>query len=402
MVCNHRNWPAFFEHYQIWFYCVAIVIGLVTGCFSPISGFANRALQVMLPLLLLVTFLQVPCAAIVNSFSDKRFIAGLIVGNFLFIPALVFLLLWSGLSWLDFPDKQLSFSTLTSGNNPYLYFSLFGAILLCAPCVDYVVSFCRMAKGDATALTAMLPVLLIVQLCFLFLWGVMGFGNTTTLADERQKIGEFLFSVVSVLVLPLCIAWLLQGISRHNKFISTSTSVMEKSVVPVTALTLMVIATYASSEIFSTFKNCCSAAENTSLFGLNNRLSGENLPMLDNAEPVSCCDKKQLSGAFLYGVLFYALYAFLAPFIGFLTAKLTRLGRKKAIALSFSVSTRNSLVLLPLLLSIAPSGGRALITGVVLTQTCVELVAEIIYLRLIPRYAQKHFRCQETECEQRL
>ena len=356
----------------------------------------------MLPLLLLVTFLQVPCAAIVNSFSDKRFIAGLIVGNFLFIPALVFLLLWSGLSWLDFPDKQLSFSTLTSGNNPYLYFSLFGAILLCAPCVDYVVSFCRMAKGDATALTAMLPVLLIVQLCFLFLWGVMGFGNTESLADERQKFGEFLFSVVSVLVLPLCIAWLLQGISRHNKFISTSTSVMEKSVVPVTALTLMAIAFYASSEIFSTFKNCCSAAENTSLFCLNNRLSGENLPMLDNAEPVSCCDKKQLSGAFLYGVLFYALYAFLAPFIGFLTAKLMRLGRKKAIALSFSVSTRNSLVLLPLLLSIAPSGGRALITGVVLTQTCVELVAEIIYVRLIPRYAQKHFRCQETECEQRL
>lgn len=57
---------------------------------------------------------------------------------------------------------------------------------------------------------------------------------------------------------------------------------------------------------------------------------------------------------------------------------------KQAIALSFSPSTRNFLVILPLLLVISAESEKSLVAAVVLTQTFVELFAEPIYLHLIP------------------
>ncbi|MFQ5626261.1 MAG: hypothetical protein ACE5FM_06360, partial [Methyloligellaceae bacterium] len=53
-------------------------------------------------------------------------------------------------------------------------------------------------------------------------------------------------------------------------------------------------------------------------------------------------------------------------------------------ALMFSVSTRNSLVVLPLALAVPFGGG--LVAAVVITQTLVELLAELVYIRLIPRF----------------
>ncbi|MEE8559517.1 MAG: arsenic resistance protein, partial [Alphaproteobacteria bacterium] len=52
-------------------------------------------------------------------------------------------------------------------------------------------------------------------------------------------------------------------------------------------------------------------------------------------------------------------------------------------ALVFSASTRNSLVVLPLALA-APFGG-GLVAAVVVTQTLVELLGELVYIRAIPR-----------------
>lgn len=112
------------------------------------------------------------------------------------------------------------------------------------------------------------------------------------------------------------------------------------------------------------------------------------------------CENHKLFGALLYGIVFYGIYGCLAPFIGLLAAKLLRLHEKQAIAVSFSVSTRNSLVLLPLLLFITPASAQNLVALVILTQTCVELVAEVFYVRLIPLFAKKHFGHQESGCEQ--
>lgn len=51
--------------------------------------------------------------------------------------------------------------------------------------------------------------------------------------------------------------------------------------------------------------------------------------------------------------------------------------------MAFSAGTRNSLVVLPL--AFAVPGGGTLIPAVVVTQTLVELVSELVYVRWIPR-----------------
>ena len=58
-----------------------------------------------------------------------------------------------------------------------------------------------------------------------------------------------------------------------------------------------------------------------------------------------------------------------------------RAGANRAVA--FSAATRNSLVVLPLALAVP--GATPVLPAIVLTQTLVELVAELIYVRVIPK-----------------
>jgi ACR3 family arsenite efflux pump ArsB len=51
--------------------------------------------------------------------------------------------------------------------------------------------------------------------------------------------------------------------------------------------------------------------------------------------------------------------------------------------LAFSAATRNSLVVLPL--AFAVPGAVPLLPTVIVTQTLVELVSELLYVRLVPR-----------------
>ena len=387
------HWPDFFENNQTAFYTAAIFVGIALACFPSLSNLSNAALKLVLPVLLFVTFLQVPFASVIKSFRNRRFIVGLFVGNFVFIPILVLLLVWLGLSFLNSLLNMPPLSELTSANDPYLYFIAFGALLLCAPCVDYVISFCRSGSGDIAALTAALPVLLIVQFCFLGFLFVSPLGETKLLGLGHQSFSILLRSVFEVLVIPVCLAWFLQFFSSRNRMISVSTSFMKNSVVIVTSLTLVILATYAFSEIFSLFAGDCHE--------LTTKMPSHNVVgQLTNGDSLTThadgfdgvCENRKLFGALLYGIAFYVIYACLAPFIGFLAAKLLRLHEKQAIAVSFSVSTRNSLVLLPLLLFITPASTQTLVALVILTQTCVELVAEVFYVRLIPLFAKKAFR----------
>lgn len=56
-------------------------------------------------------------------------------------------------------------------------------------------------------------------------------------------------------------------------------------------------------------------------------------------------------------------------------------------ALAFSAATRNSLVVLPL--AFAVPGGVPILPAVIVTQTLVELVSELIYMRLVPKFGMR-------------
>jgi len=79
----------------------------------------------------------------------------------------------------------------------------------------------------------------------------------------------------------------------------------------------------------------------------------------------------------------YVGFLLLAPLTGALAARLFALPSAPARAVTFSASTRNSLVVLPLALAL-PEDVRGLAATVVILQTLIELVAELLYVRLIP------------------
>ena len=64
-------------------------------------------------------------------------------------------------------------------------------------------------------------------------------------------------------------------------------------------------------------------------------------------------------------------------------ARLTGLPGSEARGVAFSAATRNSLVVLPL--GIAVPGALPVLPAIIVAQTLVELIAELIYIRAIPR-----------------
>jgi len=89
------------------------------------------------------------------------------------------------------------------------------------------------------------------------------------------------------------------------------------------------------------------------------------------------------TGSALRVVPIYVAFAVLAPLIGWCVGRLFRLEAAAGRATAFSASTRNSLVVLPLALSVP--GAIPILPAVIVTQTLVELLSELIYVRMIPK-----------------
>jgi ACR3 family arsenite transporter len=83
----------------------------------------------------------------------------------------------------------------------------------------------------------------------------------------------------------------------------------------------------------------------------------------------------------------YIAFAILAPLIGWFVARMFRLDTPAARSVAFSASTRNSLVVLPL--AFAVPGAVPVLPAIIVTQTLVELVSELIYVRLIPKLGER-------------
>ncbi|MGD9665047.1 MAG: hypothetical protein AB7U34_07575, partial [Novosphingobium sp.] len=85
---------------------------------------------------------------------------------------------------------------------------------------------------------------------------------------------------------------------------------------------------------------------------------------------------------------FYILFAMIAPLIGWGVGRLFRLDPAAARAVAFSAGTRNSLVVLPLALAVP--GAIPVLPAIIVTQTLVELISELVYVRLIAKLGRTH------------
>ncbi|WP_261575755.1 bile acid:sodium symporter [Frankia gtarii] len=210
-------------------------------------------------------------------------------------------------------------------------------VLLC-PCVDYVIVFSGLAGARAGALLAATPVLLAAQMLLLpvFLLAFLGPG----LADVVE-IGPFLAAFGGLIVVPLALAWTVQAWAARRAAGAAFAGAAGTAMVP---LMVVVLGTVVASQT----------------------------PKIDD-------DLAEVTAV----VPAYVAFLVVMAFAGLGVARLFRLDVPAARAVVFSGATRNSLVVLPLALSLPDR--FAIAAAVVVTQTLVEVVGMIVYVRAVPR-----------------
>ena len=211
-------------------------------------------------------------------------------------------------------------------------------LVLLAPCIDYVVTFSHLGRADARLLLAATPVLLVAQMALLPLYLRVLLGDG---AASLIQPGPFIDAFVWLIAVPLALAVALQFAAARTRSGARAATLLGVLPVPATALVLFVVVASV-------------------------------LPQLGQA-----------AHAALAVVPVYLAFAVAAPLAGWFVATLFRLAPPAGRAVAFSGATRNSLVILPLALAVP--GALPLLPAIIVTQTLVELIAELVYVRALAR-----------------
>lgn len=307
------------ERHQVVLYLLAIAGGVVLGWSLPdVAEPLEYAITPVLGLLLFATFLGIPFSAIGQAVRDTRFMATILILNFVIVPAVVFAL------------------SRFVADSPAL---LVGVLLvLLTPCIDYVIVFAGLASGSSERLLAAAPLLMLAQMLLLPLYLLLFVGPELVSGIEP---GPFLEALIGLIIVPLTLAALTQWWSRKQAAGKAFTAVVQAMMVPLMMATLAVV---IASQIHAV---------------------GQEVSALLAVAP-----------------LYVAFLVVMVP-VGMACARVARLDAGSTRAVIFSGATRNSLVVLPLALALpAP---LALVPLVVVTQTMIELLGMVIYVKAIPR-----------------
>lgn len=307
------------ETQQIPLYFAAVVLAIAAGLLAPDTASHLQALVTpAIAVLMYAMFLQIPFLDLRQGLGNRRFMGALLFANFVLVPLLV----WAATRGLV--------------EQPAI---LIGALLvLLTPCIDYVVVFTHIGKGDSRLTLAATPVLLLLQLALLPLYLALMLGAHNPVA---LSIAPFVEAFVLLIVLPMLLAVLTSAGARRSQAIAQWNDAWAWMPVPAMALVLIAVIGSQIAVVLGDFQRL--------------------LPVI----PV------------------YVGFALLAPLLGLLSARLFRLQAREARSVTFSAATRNSLVVLPLALAL-PEELRVLAAAAVITQTLVELVSELIYVRVVP------------------
>lgn len=208
------------ERGQILFYLAAITIGALLGWNVPATApVLEKLLWPVLAALLYVTFAQVPLLEVRGMIGHGRFIAALLVVNFVVVPPLAWLLA----RFLP-PDPGI----------------LLGVYLvLLAPCTDWFVSFTLLGKGDARLAIAATPVLLLSQMILLPAWLWLFLGGELA---GVVRAGKFLEAFLGLIVLPLVLVAITEAAARRSRLCARWLEFTAWLPVPLLALTVLLIA----------------------------------------------------------------------------------------------------------------------------------------------------------------
>jgi len=211
-------------------------------------------------------------------------------------------------------------------------------LVLLTPCIDYVVTFAHLGRADARLLLAATPALLLVQMLLLPAYLSVFLGEN---AAKLVQVGPFVHAFVWLIAIPLALAVGTQWWATRNAAGSRMASTLGLLPVPATALVLFVVIAAV-------------------------------VPQLGTA-----------LGTALAVIPIYIVFALTAPLLGWLVSRAFRLDTKAGRSIAFSTGTRNSLVVLPLALAVP--GAVPILPAIIVTQTLVELLSELVYVRLIAK-----------------
>lgn len=306
------------ENNQVPIYIVTLLLaGFVGLIFSNVQSSLEYLIPVIIGILMYSMFVQIPFASFKESFANRRFLCALCVVNFIAVPIIVWLL------------------TFLLPDYPPLLLGVY--LVLLTPCIDYVIVFTALGKGDEKAMLSATPFLFIAQMLLLplYLWLFIG-----EQAASIVEVAPFVEAFVTFIVLPLVAALIVQHLLKSGG------RVYEMSLwlpVPFMALTLFVI---VASQI--------------------GKLSG-SFEWIIKVVPI------------------YIAFMVIMPFISKIVGNWMQLDIRTGRTLIFSGSTRNSLVVLPFALAL-PDDIRSLVVAIIVAQTIVEIVGELIYIRVIPNF----------------
>lgn len=333
-----RTVVAWMDRRQIGLYLAAIIAGGAAGFLAPGSaGALELAINPVLGLLLYATFLGIPFASLGRAARDVRFMATVLVLNFAVVPLVVF-----GLSRFVAGDQALLVGVL---------------LVLLTPCIDYVIVFTGLAGGASDRLLAATPLLMLAQMLLLPVYLLVFVGPGLVSAIDPAP---FVHALVWLIIVPLALAALTQWrAGREGGPPAVGHAAVGRSAVgpPAVGRSLM-----------------------AAMQALMVPLMMATLAVVVGSQIVGV---RQELGSLLAVVPLYAAFLLVMVPLGLLAAKSARLDAPATLAVVFSGATRNSLVVLPLALALPQP--LALAALVVVTQTLVELVGMVAYVRFLPR-----------------
>ncbi|WP_426456968.1 arsenic resistance protein [Staphylococcus cohnii] len=310
------------EKYQIYIYFIALLSGVLVGLIS--NTFANileSIISASLFLLMFSMFSQIPFFNIKHSLLNIKSILALLISNFIVIPLFVYGLI----QLFDISDAPILIG---------LY------LVLLTPCIDYVLVFNALGKGNERLMLFATPLLFICQILLLPLYFTL-FLNTDIFS--QIDILPFFKSFLMFIIFPLLLALLLQYSSNKSKNINQ-----------ILKFTSWLPEIFMALVLFS-------------IVGSQINKIIHNLNIVITVIPIYIC------------------FLIIAPLIGTLCGKLFKVTQETKRTIAFSSSTRNALVVLPLALGL-PNHWVTITTTVIITQTLCELLGELIYIKMIPKY----------------
>lgn len=206
------------EGHQVAIYFAAVLVAALIGLLLPGAVVLEGAINPALAVMLFVTFLQVPLSALGRALLHVRFVAALVIANFVVVPALVFGLV----QWL--PD------------DPMLRLGVM--LVLLAPCIDYVVTFAQIGRADARLLLAATPALLLLQMLLLPVYLNLALGEA---AAGLVQPGPFLQAFLWLIAGPLALAGVVQALAAGSAGVARLQGWLGLLPVPATAVVLIVV-----------------------------------------------------------------------------------------------------------------------------------------------------------------